>query len=290
MLGYIKAGIRPGGEMVEPNDERAIGPGSTRGPVDRFIEVATGRPVLALSARWHTYPERLAWIAEHGFALEYGLDPKSFALLPERIAPMLEASIPVRYHGFFPGHEFAHADRETALRGLDVHLSALEAMYGWGEPVITVHIGLHRQDPLDPGRAMDHLGRLVERGRQLGITVCLENLRRGPTSHPETVAAWAAAAGSQITLDVGHAVSSQHVLDGELTVIEFVETFEPRLAEVHLYEREADRHYPPQDMRTLGPIVDRLLETGCAWWTLELDDPGEALATRTLVLQYLASK
>jgi sugar phosphate isomerase/epimerase len=253
-------------------------------------QAADRRPVIALSAHWHTYPQRFSWAAAHGFALEYAPDPASLASLAQHVAPFLEAGIPVRYHGFFPDHEFAHADAEAARRGLDLHFSALEAMHGLGEQVITVHVGLHRRNPLDPGRAVDHLARLVERGRQLGITVCLENLRKGPTRDPETVVAWATASGAMITLDVGHAISSPHVQDGELSALDFVTAFAPRLAEVHMYEQETDRHYPPRDMRILGPIVDRLLETGCAWWTIELDDYVEALATRALLVQYLDAK
>jgi hypothetical protein len=40
-------------------------------------------------------------------------------------------------------------------------------------------------------------------------------------------------------------------------------------------------------MTILGPIVDRLLATGCTWWTIELGDLAEALATRALLLDYL---
>jgi sugar phosphate isomerase/epimerase len=254
------------------------------------FHAAGNGPVIALSAKSHTYPQRLNWIAEHGFALEYAPDPEAFHILPQRLAPFLEAGILVRYHGFFPGYEFAHADREVARRGLEVHLSALEAIHGRGEQVITVHVGLRRQDPLDLGRAVDNLSRLVRRGSELGITVCLENLRRGPTSHPETVVEWATASGAMITLDIGHAVSCRRVQEGELTPLDFVEAFSTRLAEVHMYEQERDRHYPPQDMSLLGPIVDRLLETQCAWWTIELDDPAEALATRAMLWQYLESK
>lgn len=36
-------------------------------------------PVIALSAKWHTYPQRLHWIAEHSFALEYARNPEAFS-------------------------------------------------------------------------------------------------------------------------------------------------------------------------------------------------------------------
>jgi sugar phosphate isomerase/epimerase len=244
---------------------------------------------IALSASWHTYPDRFHWAAEHGFALEYSPSPEAFDLLPKHIDPFLEAGIPVRYHGFFPGYEIGHHDSAIAERAMRIHMAALEAICGRGEQVITFHVGLHQEDPIDPDRVSENLWRLVERARGLGITVCLENLLRGPTSHPENVFAWARASGAMITLDIGHAVSCQRIQSGELTALDFVEMVADRLFEVHMYDRETDRHHPPQDMTILGPIVNRLLTTQCTWWTIELDDYTEATATRALLLDYLQS-
>jgi sugar phosphate isomerase/epimerase len=249
-------------------------------------ERALFSPTIALSAKWYTYPERFHWITEHGFALEYSPNPDDLGSLPEHIGPFLQYGIPVRFHGFFRGYEFGHQDAAIAERAVLLHIAALEAMQGWGEQVITFHVGLVREDPIDPGRAVENLTRLVEHAHDLGITICLENLRRGPTSHPENVVAWARASGAMITLDIGHAVSCQRVQQGELTALHILGAFAERLFEVHMYEREVDRHYPPQDMTILGPIVDRLLTTQCTWWTIELDDYSEALATRSLLLNY----
>jgi len=242
---------------------------------------------IALSARWHTYPDRFRWIAEHGFALEYTPNPEALDLLPKHVDPFLKAGIPVRYHGFFPDHEIGHPDSAIAERAVRLHVAALEALHGRGEQVITFHVGIHWKAPIVPVRVVENLARLVVHARGLGITVCLENLRRGPTSHPENVAAWARSSGAMTTLDVGHAVSCQRVQSGELTALDFVEMVADRIYEVHMYGRETDRHHPPQDMTILGPIVDRLLATQCTWWTIELDDYAEALATRTLLLDYL---
>jgi sugar phosphate isomerase/epimerase len=247
-------------------------------------------PTIALSAHWHAYPERFDWIVEHGFAIEYSPNPQTLDLLPVHLDPLLKVGIPVRYHGFFPWYEIGQVDAADAERAMDVHLSALEAMHGRGEQIITVHIGLDRQVPLDSGRVVANLTRLVERARELDIVVCLENLRRGPTSDPETVVEWARKSGAMITLDVGHAVSCQRVQKGELTPLDFVESFADRLLEVHMYERETDRHHPPRDMSVLGPIVDRLLATACTWWTIELNDCDQALATRTLLLDYMRAE
>lgn len=249
------------------------------------------RPLtIAVSAKWFTYPNRFRWIAEKGFALEYTPGPQAFHLLPEHIDPLLNAGVRVRHHGFFPGYEIGDLNPENAERAMRVHFAALNAMRGRGEQVLTFHIGLTKGVRIDSGRVAENLGRLVEYGRDLGITVSLENLKRGQTSHPEIVAEWAQKSGAMITLDIGHAVSNERVQNGELTVHDFIEIFEDRLIEAHLYEKETDRHHAPQDMAVLGPIVDRLLETNCSWWTIELDDFEDILRTRILVIDHLLAQ
>ncbi|UCH42577.1 MAG: sugar phosphate isomerase/epimerase [Dehalococcoidales bacterium] len=257
---------------------------------DNWQAALSYQPVIALSARWQTYPKRFQWIRENGFALEYGPNPDALTQVARHIDRFLKEGIPVRYHGFFPDYEIGHIDDSVSERAVQLHKSALQAIHGLGQPVITVHIGLNPDDEIDAEKAVDNLGYLVDYASSLGITLCLENLRRGPTSHPETVTTWAEKSGTMITFDVGHAVSSQRVVDGELTVIDFLRMVAPRLVEAHVYERELDRHYPPTDMAVLGPVIDFLLETGCRWWTLELDNYSEALDTRDLLVDYLKKR
>jgi len=247
-------------------------------------------PTIALSAKWNTYPDRFKWITDNGFALDYAPNTEDFDILNDHVNPFIKRGTPVRYHGFFPGYEIGHSDPDIADRGLSVHLRALEAMHDLGEQVITIHIALNPQDPIDPGRAVENLSILVDRARDLGITICLENLRRGPTSHPEITYEWAKASGAMITLDIGHAFSCQAVQFSKPRLFDFFKIISGRLYQLHLYEKETDRHYPPKDMSVLGPILDRLVEVKCSWWTIELDDYREALTTRTLLLEYWNTK
>ena len=253
-------------------------------------EIVSFPVTLALSAHWFTYPDRFRWIAEHDFALEYSPNPDDFRALPKHLDPILDAGIPVRHHGFFPGYEIGHADAALAEQAVQLHVAALDAMQGRGEQVITLHIGLKPDMPLDHGRAVENLTRIAEYARRIGITVSLENLRRGPTSHPTTLLEWASKAGTMVTLDVGHATSNQHVLSGALPAVDFVDAVAERLVEVHMYEKETDQHYAPQDMSVLGAIVDRLLRTRCSWWTIELNEQDDALHTRNLLYDYVLHK
>ena len=248
---------------------------------------AAAFPMLAVPAPWQSFPERFEWAAENGFALTYAPNPDAPHLIPQHVGPFVRSGVPVRYHGFFPGCEIGDQNTLSAERAVSIHKHAMEAICGHGEPVITFHIGLDPGIPIDPDRAMENLGRLVEYGKRLGITVCTENLRRGVSSHPEVIRRWAETTGSGITFDIGHASGSERVLRGELSLDEFADSFGAHLMEVHFYEKETDRHYPPRDMVLLGPIVNRLLGTSCRWWTIELLDGTEALDTRALLLNYL---
>jgi sugar phosphate isomerase/epimerase len=247
-------------------------------------------PTIATTANARSHPDRLRWIVEHGFALEYSLRTGSSNSLPPEVEDAIETGLPTRFHAFFPDYEFGHQNPGIASEALEIHRIAMETAHRHGQPLITVHIGLDPAKPINPDRAVTNLAHLVNHGRQLGITVCLENLRRGPTSDPTTLLEWAAAAGAMVTLDVGHAISCHHVQSGAWRAADFPRLLASRLRHVHIYERETDRHYPPEDMALLGPVVDRLLETPADWWTIELEDPAEILQTRRLLLDYLQTR
>lgn len=245
---------------------------------------------FALPVQAKEYPRRFCWAKDNAFALEYTPDPLSPHLISGHVKPFTAAGIPVRFHCRFFEYELGNAGPEKAEEAFQLHSRVVDAVAGLGEPVITVHLNLVPGIPFDSQRAVENLTRLVEQGRKLGITVCLENLRRGAMSDPDNVLSWAEASGAGITLDVGHAVSSELVKEGKTTVPGIVDLFRGRLYEVHMYGKEEDRHYPVEDMDSMKPVVDRLLSTDCTWWTIELDSYEEALDTRQRLLGYLAAR
>jgi sugar phosphate isomerase/epimerase len=193
----------------------------------------------------------------------------------------------VRHHGYFPGEEIGHAHAATAEEAMQLHFKAMETLQGVGEPLMTVHVGLDRTLPLNHRRVLENLTRLVEYGKKIGVAVSLENLRRGPTANPGTLLDWARNSGAGITLDIGHAVSSQCVCNKAIRVEKIIRLAAERLMEVHFYESETDRHWAPRNMDILGPIVDRLITTSCRWWTIELEDTRDVLLTRQLLVDHL---
>ena len=248
-------------------------------------------PQLAASAKWFHGITRLDYLCSRGLGIEFTPDPDDFSTMPALLAPFIDRGVPVRFHAFFPEYEIGDQDGDAAKRAMNHQRRFLEVVASIASaPVVTCHIGLAPEQPVDMNRAGDNLGLLVRRAEELGVTLALENLRRGPAADPRQVCRWAEAAGSALTLDVGHALSSQMVHDKTMSMDEIVELFAPRIVEAHYYEKETDRHHPPEDMHILGPVVDRLLQTPCNWWTIELEDLRDIDRTVELTRHYLATR
>lgn len=245
---------------------------------------------FAVSCHWHSFPEKPDWVSDKGLAVEYSPNAKSLDDIYHHLAPLKESRVPLRYHAFFPGFEIGDVDYEQAERAMALHFQFLDRIQGGCRKTVTVHVGLTPQEPLNHERVINNLKRLVDYGRTLNIRICVENLKRGPASNPENVLRWADGSGSLVTLDVGHAVSCELVARGDLTGAAIADMFGDRIEEIHLYGYETDRHLPPDDMTLIGPVIDRVLETDCRWWTIELNDYAEIDHTLSLVSGYVAER
>ncbi len=245
------------------------------------------RPIrIAGSAKYYEEISKPDFLADNGLSIEYTPSMHELHGLQSSLRPYLERGVAIRHHAFFPGLELADEDDEKSTQSVALHNQMLDLIAGYGEQIITVHIGVDTTVKLNPAKAVDNLSSLAERARKLGITLSLENLRRGLTSDPHIVLDWATQAGTSITLDLGHALCSEFSMNGGPDIYEVIRLFESRLAEVHFYERETDRHYPPEDMVLLGPIVDALVQTPCDWWTIELESTTEIQQTCGLLVDH----
>lgn len=261
-----------------------------------FIEGKSGQDkagsvlTIALSVQAKEFPERFSWAEDNAFALEYTPDPLHPEIILDHTMPFARHGTPVRFHTRFFDHEMGNSDPGKAVEALLVHLHVIDAISELDQPVVTVHLNLNRRIPFNSQIAEENLTRLVEYAKEHSVTVCLENLRRGLSSDPANILTWVETSGAMITLDVGHAVSSEVVREGKISVPEIVDRFHERLYEVHMYAKEEDRHYPIEDIVQVSPVIDHLLRTGCSWWTIELDDRVEAMNTRQRLLDYLSTK
>lgn len=241
--------------------------------------------IIAGSAKWSHGCQRLDWLHAHDFAIEFTPDPENIEGQALLIWPYIQKGHPIRFHGFLPGYEIGDAQPEAAQRALERHKAMVDAVLQYPEPVITCHIGLTRGRRISAKHAVANLTALVEYAAERGVTITLENLKQGPTATPERHIRWASMAGAKITLDLGHALSSSEAPG--VSIEAYIDWVADRLVEVHFYEKETDRHYAPKDMQILGPVVDRLAQTDCRWWTIELENQLEMETTRRMALNYL---
>lgn len=206
---------------------------------------------LAVSTQYQVLPEKSDWLVHEGVSLGYTPDSRNSDKSNRHYASFLREGVRVQHHGYFPGLEIGDNQPDKAKPATHLDFLALEAMKG--------------------------------------VTVSLENSRRGPTSNPETFLEWTQQTGAKITMDIDHAVSSERLVNKELTVPQIIDMFSHDLAEVHFYKSETNMHHAPQDMKVLGPIVDQLLTTQSTWWAIEIDTYEDILRTRHLICNHPAS-
>jgi sugar phosphate isomerase/epimerase len=242
---------------------------------------------IALSVKASEYPDRLEWAEENDFALEYTPDPLTPELIKDHVIRFIKKGVPVRFHTRFFDFELGNEDINKAQEALTIHKQVIDAIISLGEKTVTVHLNLNKSVPFSTVNAVSNLIELTHYAGDRGVVVCLENLKKGPASNPDNIVAWAGMADSMITLDIGHAISSQIVQSGGITVTRIIDLFSRKLNEVHMYGKEEDRHYPIDNITSFEEPVMKLLKTGCRWWTIELDDYMEALSTRKLLTDYL---
>ena len=256
--------------------------------MDHMIENSPQSITLAFSADHPDSRARLSWVGNKAYAVEYSPDPERLDLLPEAVNPFLKSGIPVRFHARYFGCEIGHADRHEADRAMEIHKNTLKTIHGLGQSVITVHTGLGPAVPVNEERIVENLSRLVEFAGRLGITVCLENLRKGHASEPRKILEWTNLSGAMITLDTGHAMGCPPVLNRRMTAQGIAELFASRIFQVHIYGHEDHAgHHPIENIDPLKPLIHSLLHTDCRWWTIELHDPDQAMSTRDIIEDHL---
>ncbi|MDI6822193.1 MAG: sugar phosphate isomerase/epimerase [Actinomycetota bacterium] len=236
----------------------------------------------------------LEYGGESGYmAVDCSLDSKLLKLLESERKKFEEIlngnNLEVRYHCAFADGELGHVNPSIAQASLVLFKDIIDSVQRFGARYITVHIGLDREseNKLSWERAVENLSELVGYGNERGVTVCLENLKTGWTSDPQLFLRLVELSGAKVTFDIGHANSSVHANDGGVTAVEFLESVAKHVVNAHIYEAEEPHHIAPRDLSVIGPVLERLLKTGCDWWVIELDDKEEVEHTKTLLQSFL---
>lgn len=240
--------------------------------------------------------EALALAAEYEGAagIEITVDPdhpEAAIAAAREIASRSDGATPVRFHFPLGSYELGAgpaADSERALESM-MRLVTLIGTLGGGQVTVHAPLGDEHRSGAEFDATADRLKRLVDHARPLGVEVCLENLRWGATSDPQTFARLATIADTRVTFDVGHAVSSDADASG-FSAQRFVELVADRIVSAHVYGYETEGHHPPEDLERIGPALGALLDAGCGWWTIELIDHDEIRSTRALLTGFLKQR
>lgn len=256
-------------------------------------------PSLAICG--HATPDlaetiELALEAPGPVCIEYSFDPRDVEAARPAV-DFIRAASPVgsevRFHFPLGPLELGDIDPEAGERALSAMTDAVRLISQVGGEYLTVHAalpeGAHEFRVF--AETTDRLRRLVGAGAEVGVTVALENLRWGLTSDPRHFLDLVRNSGAAVTLDVGHAVSSELALRGVVPGTEFARMLAPRIVGAHVYDREDPHHFAPTDLDRIGETLEVLLsETECRWWVIELFNPEEVRSTRALLSAFLAEK
>jgi sugar phosphate isomerase/epimerase len=236
----------------------------------------------------------LAHALQHGYAgVEWYLDQRRLPIAPDARGRLFKtirlAGLGLRFHAPAADVELGHQDpaiADASLRYLTMYIGFLADV---APTTLTVHVG-SRSIPMDLlswETTLAHLRQVATIGREHGVTVCLENLKRGWTSDPTRLLAMAEAANSSITLDLGHANASPFVRDGG-TLEAFAGIVMARVANVHVYALETPegRHEPLETLNGHGRALDRLLTHERRTWVLELSNTEDLATTRRTLEPY----
>ncbi len=199
----------------------------------------------------------------------------------------LGSGLPSRFHAPCQDVELAHADPRVSGAALVYLKMYIDFLKVFPETHFNLHIGSRSisEDELSWETAIRNLKELVEYGKAQGVTVCLENLKKGWTSVPEKLALLVEASGAMVTLDIGHARACLAMTQSSAKLEEYITPYAERIRNLHLYEIEtlAGRHMEPQNLESIGGILDRVLEYGVTWWVIELSDFEEILRVKNLL-------
>jgi len=237
-----------------------------------------------------------AYARRHRYAgVEWYLDQRRIPIAPEArarmFATMRVAGLNARFHAPAADVEIGHADPAIAAASLRYLLMYMEFLAEAAPTTLTVHVG-SRSIPMELlswDTTLEHLGQVASAGAARGVTVCLENLKRGWTSDPDTLMSMAEAAGSAITLDLGHAGASPFVQSGG-TLEAFYATVSSRVANVHVYalETQDGRHLPLESLETHRGVLDAMVAEGRHPWVLELSSIEDLTTTQGTLQAYAA--
>jgi sugar phosphate isomerase/epimerase len=200
-------------------------------------------------------------------------------------------STEVRYHCPFYRIDLGHDDQDEVQRAEEIFQGIIRLVSKARGRYLTIHIGLGHDstEPFSWERTIANLRRLVQYGSEHQVKVCLENLAWGWTSRPNLFEKLIRRSGAGVTLDIGHAWSSESVRSQYYGVEDFVTPHADRVYNAHIYHKEIPGrgHVPPSRWDHIQERLQLLYSVRCLWWVIEIREAEGLLATKEMINENL---
>jgi sugar phosphate isomerase/epimerase len=210
-----------------------------------------------------------------------------------RLDDLRRASRVSSAHAPYTDVEIGHRDADHAAAAVWILQDYIDAAGELDAHHLNMHVGSYGLplEELSWDGLVRNLGNLLEYAAQRGVCLTVENLTRGLTSDPETLARLLKATGAPVTFDLGHAHGSAWVQEGRGSVVEFLNSIPTPVVAAHIYFTERnDAHFVPEKLGDIAPALDGLAARGCDFWVLELHTQPTLEQTRKIVDEYLAAR
>ena len=233
------------------------------------MEVACLEKILLTSRIFTNIKEALDYAKKNNYyGIELYLNKMRLMLNPQKAEEFFNElnQYPELYFSFHlptSDVEIGHKNKfyaETSLKYLMMYIDFLRPWLTKQKyrPIFTMHIGTNSisMELLNWETSKDNLKKLGQYVSKANACLYLENLKMGWTAEPKKLIDLVKYAGVNITFDSGHAASSPLVLEGKISIVEYINQLKPFIRYVHLYAYETldeGRHMPP---KTWGDIED----------------------------------
>lgn len=227
------------------------------------------RPTLAVSSWVYKYPDNMFEVVKttEFRAIEWDLDYIPVPLSSHRCHQLREKieelKISLRYH--LPHSTCDLGSKSSKVRKIsEKYLQLnLELIARLGADYAVLHFGQHEEKEI---LTLASLTSVIEIASNYGITIAIENLPVGPTSHPELLKQILSESGAELALDVGHAKKAN-------VFQELLSLLSSKTTHIHFYGSEDDsyNHRPfLSDSDALETASFLLRKSQAMWWTFEM--------------------
>ncbi len=209
------------------------------------------------------------------------LDEKELNFISTLIS---EAPLAFRFHLPYREIEIAHYDpfiRETSINFLKIYIDRIRKV---GGKYFILHSGYLNEESSFENAVSSILEiRAYAGGR--GFTILIENLTKGITSNPKSFLNLIKMTNAEVVFDVGHANVCAWAKDNRKNALDFLNEISVPVFHAHLYwyENEEEKHIAPEKIEDILPIIKKLVQNGCYWWTIELFNPSEVLMVKEML-------